>query len=129
MAGPVSWTGSSFIATSTYYPMNNAIYAGSSIGGYSSYGTPNNPFDYKKQRQMEEKMRQEEMRFWTLGKLSNDRKQSIMKITKQLLSELRFERRWKNMTSGIKWFLIFLGLAIFLNFGKILSLVQLAIKH
>ena len=64
-----------------------------------------------------------------LEQLSNQTRERILKIVKAEFLDYRFEIKVKNMTTGIKWLLIFLGLSIFLNFDKILTVVTLMIKR
>ena len=60
---------------------------------------------------------------WTLADLSSWRKTMVLKHLYALYLEHKVERGWERMGKGIKWFLIFLGFAMMMNFGKILQLI------
>lgn len=59
--------------------------------------------------------------------LSNSEAERIMKILKQTYNQYRLEQEVKKMATGLKWFLILLGLALALNFDKVLNIIQTAV--
>jgi len=66
----------------------------------------------------------EPQKVFKLSDLSDYRKKRLMMHLKTVLQEYYQERRTKTMAKGIAYFLGFLGFAIFLNFDKILKIVE-----
>lgn len=64
----------------------------------------------------------------TLADLSDKSKERVRAIILKAYKEYVFKQEVKTMTTGIKWFLIFLGLAILVNFGHILKIIELMVK-
>jgi len=60
----------------------------------------------------------------TLADLSEESKEKIMDHVYSLLKEYHRTKEVKKMMSDVKWFLVFLGLAVLFNFGRILNIVQ-----
>lgn len=66
--------------------------------------------------------------FESLSELSKQTKDRILQVLQDSHKEYVLRIKIKNMTTGIKWFLIFTGFAILVNFGKILELIALIVK-
>ena len=66
--------------------------------------------------------------FESLSQLSTQTKERILQVLRGEYIDYLWKRKTKNMTTGIKWFLIFTGFAILVNFGKILELIALIVK-
>jgi hypothetical protein len=64
----------------------------------------------------------------TLADLDDDDKEELMTIINDFYKQYKHEEEVKQLMSGVKWFLIFLGLAILWNFPTILALIAKMIK-
>ncbi len=67
--------------------------------------------------------------FEKIEDLSKRRKDEILKVLEIEYLSYRLQIKITNMTTGLKWFLIFLGFAIMANFDKILNLVAVIVRH
>ena len=93
-----------YATPSNYYPVSSSYYPVSASTGKN------------KGRQKKKK--------WVLADLSEWRKKEIIEVVRKLIKELEWERRWKMVEKGIKWFLILMAIAIFMHFGRILSIIE-----
>jgi len=130
---PSGFTTCSPYGASSYAPM---------VSGYNpAYGYPSREEtveerkerirrdqEYQKKMTQQERERQVKLARRTLADLDDNSKEIIMKHAKQLLKEYYMQREVNELMSGVKWFLFFLGLAVLLNFGRILTIVQTVVK-
>jgi len=79
----------------------------------------------EKQRLIEEERRWSR---WTLADLSGDKKQKIQEIIRQFYKEYLYEKEVNEMLTGLKWLFILLGVALLLNFGHILKIIEMALN-
>jgi hypothetical protein len=95
--------------------------------------TPKQQREYDKKRKKEqmyaEKQREEKLKNWKLSDLDDDRKKQIITYARKMLFKYKMERGWKEMATGLKWILFFIGVAILINFGRILTIIEMLIKH
>lgn len=108
---------------SGYYPLSASA---PMLWGTSPYSrTDKEEKEYQKKLTAQEKAIEREQRLekqrQSLSNMPDWRKKIVRKAIKALL----FEQEVNEIMSGLKWFLIFLGLAILFNFGKILDVIKL----
>lgn len=136
-AGGSGGAGSYGLATLSH-GLGSASFCGSNYITPSGYAEPL-PMSAGEIRRMEKARKKlvkqqgatEERRWknWTLADLSENQKKEIINLAHTMLWEHEWERRIKTMTKGLKWLLIFLGLAFLIHFGKILNLIEVAITR
>lgn len=106
---------SAFCVPTSYYPTNRHLEASSRLRSAE---------DIKEEKELEKRIEREqrlEKQRQSLSNMPDWRKKIVRKAIKALL----FEQEVNEIMSGLKWFLIFLGLAILFNFGKILDVIKL----
>lgn len=81
----------------------------------------------RKIQDKQEKGRQQKLAKRTLADLSDESKRIFMNIVRKTYKDYQKEQEVRKIMSGLKWFLILLGLAIFLNFNTILKIIQTAV--
>ncbi len=123
-------------ATSCYMPLYGSAYGGSDGGGYYNRPvlTKEELAEQKRRdkilqqtRNKQEREAQKRLANRTLADLSDESKEIFMNIVHKFYKEYLKEQEVKQIMSGLKWFFILLGLAIFFNFPTILKIIQTAI--
>lgn len=101
----------------------------STIGTLPSYSESPAERKARLKRESEaEKRERERLANRTLADLDDDDKEELMGIINDFHKQYKREQEVKQLMSGIKWFLIFIGVAILFNFPRILSIIETAIK-
>ena len=65
----------------------------------------------------------------TLADLSEESKERFMNIVNDTYKDYKRIEEVKQFMSGVKWFFILLGLAVLWNFPRILTIIELVLKH
>ena len=126
---------SSMYSGATYTGMGygtSTMQFGSTMGYYTS-APPYQPTkqEIAKQKRINDEYAKKEakrLKNRTLASLSDESKAIILRHAKALLREYKNIERRKQIMSGIKWFFIFLGLAILFNFSRILTIIETMVK-
>jgi hypothetical protein len=122
------YSGSCYTATCVPY-WTSGYTAASTTAVFPNYiESPKELKERLKREAIEEKERQERLANRTLADLDEDDKEELMTIINDFYKQYKREQEVKQLMSGIKWFLIFLGIAILFNFQRILALIELALK-
>lgn len=138
-----SWLGTSYIGTASSGSSITGSNFCSSCGQLYRIGSGHNcdlgsPYYVRPQTReerdrvvAEQKKREEEVRLqrlnWKMSGLDNDKKKEYLDLVRKVYRRYELERRCKQMMSGIKWFFIFLGFAVLVNFQQILDIIKLAL--
>ena len=67
--------------------------------------------------------------FEKIEDLSKNKRIRILSVLREVFDEHKLQIRIKLMSSGIKWFLICLGLAILFNFSGLLNLFAIIVRR